>query len=109
MKREDFKNIDNGHIATAIDFIKKGYCHGTCEFNRCPFSYPYNNKLDTTTPLKDLSYAQVGFYMTVRNCPVGNGNFESKFYKLGYGSKELTKACNEFIQMFSVTKLDLTE
>lgn len=104
MKREDFKNITDAEINTAKRLAAAGACHGTCAVLKCPFAYPYNNKVSfSAINFDDLTKKESSIYMKLRNCPHATKT-------LGFISEDkFRKACNEFIQLFSVTKLDLTE
>jgi len=104
MKREDFKNITNAEVEKVKRLVVSGGCHGKCGDLKCPFAYPYNNRVNFSAINYDaLNEKEMTIYMELRNCP-------HSIAKAGFiPNDEFRKACNEFIQMFSATKIDLTE
>lgn len=84
MNREDFKNILPWHINLVKGYIKDGKCGGLCFTESCPFNSDHSES--------DQHIAVCG----------------GELYDNGL-DKNLVKISHEFLRLFDIIKIDLTE
>jgi len=89
MKGEVFKNINQDHIQRVKGFLKAGACDGACFSMDCPFN---------------SDYSEIFNHISKTYNPVCYG----ELYDSGM-DENLKEICKQFLNIFDVTKLDLTE
>jgi len=108
MQRYDFKNITPIQIDTVKAIIKDGTCYCICRKGKCPFSYEHNNRVNfNNKDLDQITATELSQYRSVCNCPTAYGT--AVISRASIDKPKLLKGCYEFLDIFDVNKIDLTE